>query len=441
MSKHGSDAASAATEAEPARAAPPGEAAENQDPKRAITTSGPETSADRSLLSRVGAFASFAAPALVIALALGAASIVSAPSAPGQEASAAPEPHAVRVAFARPETITPLISVNGEARPRAVIDLAPEIAGRVADVSPALVAGGAFSAGDILLRIDDAEFRLRVTQARAEVARAESLYLQEKAEADAARAEWRDLKNETAPALAGRAPQLAEARAALAAARARVGEAELLLARTRLAAPFDGRIVSADVAQGRFLAAGEAIASIFPTDVMEVALPLGADELSRLDLKPGDKWTNTDAAAPNVVFSAVAPSGVEWSGRIVRTDNVFDAQTRTLIAYAQVPDPFAGPYPLAPGQFVTAHIESRRTIAGVAFPREALRAGGKAFIATQDNIVDVRSVSVAFADDDRALVTNGVRPGERVIVSFVDDLSPGAPLTVLGAEVADASAP
>ena len=53
-------------------------------------------------------------------------------------------------------------------------DLVPQVAGAVEWVSPALASGGFFDAGEVLLRIDPADYEVALESARAQVARAES---------------------------------------------------------------------------------------------------------------------------------------------------------------------------------------------------------------------------------------------------------------------------
>ena len=66
------------------------------------------------------------------------------------------------------------VRTHGTVVPRTESDLVPEVSGRVVWVSPALAAGGAFEAEEVLLRIDAADYEIALKQAKANVAQARS---------------------------------------------------------------------------------------------------------------------------------------------------------------------------------------------------------------------------------------------------------------------------
>ena len=161
---------------------------------------------------------------------------------------------------------------NGTVRPRAEVELAPQVSGRVVRVSPSLVSGGRFEEGDVLVELDGADFRNAVQQARALVAQDSVALLQAAEEARIARDEYEQFQSRAgvgaeASPLVLREPQLQAARAALARAQAQLADAELALSRTRIRAPFDGVVRSETVDPGAFANAGQGLARIFASDV------------------------------------------------------------------------------------------------------------------------------------------------------------------------------
>ena len=108
----------------------------------------------------------------------------------------------------------------------------PQVGGKVIEVSPALINGGQFRKGDILLRIDPIDYQLAVTLAEAKVKDSQSKLELAKEEAAAAREEWRIIKGTGSksqtkpPPLVAREPQLAAARARLKADRADLRKAK-----------------------------------------------------------------------------------------------------------------------------------------------------------------------------------------------------------------------
>ncbi|MEZ5916602.1 MAG: hypothetical protein R3C40_03400 [Parvularculaceae bacterium] len=132
---------------------------------------------------------------------------------------------------------------QGEVRPRTDINLTAEVAGKIVRTSGEFVVGGAFAEGDMLVKIEDADYQVAVTGARARVAQALEALRREEAEADLAKREYDALGRSEKPGrlLYGQ-PQLAQARASYAAAEADLRSAQLNLDRTEIRAPFQGRV-------------------------------------------------------------------------------------------------------------------------------------------------------------------------------------------------------
>ena len=85
-----------------------------------------------------------------------------------------PIPRVVKVIDVNPQTIRLTVDSQGTIAPRTESELVPEVSGRVIEVSPSLAAGGHFKKGDILLRIDPADYRSTLSRARSTVERREA---------------------------------------------------------------------------------------------------------------------------------------------------------------------------------------------------------------------------------------------------------------------------
>ena len=122
---------------------------------------------------------------------------------------------------------------------------------------------------------------------------------EEQARSRQARADWKSMGRKGEPtALTARLPQVAAAKANLAAGEAQVEKAELDLSRTRLIAPYDGRVISKQVDVGEFVNRGQALGRIHALDSAEVRLPLSAKQIRYLAL-PGQ---GSEAAEPAEVL-------------------------------------------------------------------------------------------------------------------------------------------
>ncbi len=380
-------------------------------------------------------------PALVLIGAIGLTFAMGAlkpkPDEKEETVKAAP----VLVAEASSENVRLSVQTQGEVKSRTEISLVPQVSGKIVYVSPSFVEGGAFRKGDVLLRIDPEEYRLRVVQARANVAQSRTRLQSEEAEAEVARKEADELGLNETSSLALREPQVAEARAMINSAEAALGEAELQFQRATLKAPFDGRVREQEAGVGQYVAPGTNLGKIFSVQTMEIPLPLTDNELGQLGLEVGFA-ESAERPGPEVVLTAtVAGRPHEWKGRIVRTDSGYDPSTRALFAYAEVADPYGAGAddgtPLASGLFVTAAIVGRALDSGVVVPRSALRGEDEVYVATADKEIEIRTVTVASSDRDRVVLTAGLSPGEQVITSPIRGAADGMKIEVVERTASD----
>jgi len=347
-----------------------------------------------------------------------------------QRANSAPRPVAVFVEEAQSGQVALTVTSQGEAQPRTQINLVPQVAGRITYVNPDFIEGGFFEAGETLIQIEDADYRLAVTRASAQVAQAEQALAREQAESDLAASEWEELGEGEASALTLREPQLAEARAQLAAAEASLQEARLNLQRTRISAPFAGRVRSKNADLGQYVSPGTNLGQVFSTDTVMVRLPLTDHDLGLLGIPVAYNAMGDDDAGISVVLSAtLAGQHHEWQGRITRTDSAIDPQTRVLYAIAEVDDPYGAAAqdgaPLAVGLFVSATIEGREIDNAYIIPRNALRGEDSVYIVREGGTMEVHTVNIIDSNPDRVIVSSGVDGGDLVVVSPLRGASNG----------------
>lgn len=355
------------------------------------------------------------------------------------EPEKADEPRAGLNVFAEPVRRGDLelsVSAQGEVRPRREIVVAPQITGRVSYVSPDFIDGGFIKKGQLLVRVEAADYELAVIRARSGVASAEQRLAREIAEAELAVQDIQDLGLDDASPLARREPQLAEARASLEGAKAQLKDAELALNRTAVYAPFDGRVRERSVDIGQVAAAGSALGRIFANDVVEVSLPLDDNEMGRLGL-PLAFAATADKPGPKVIFEAtVAGEPRQWTGEVVRTAAAVNSMTRQINVIAELKDPYGagadGDAPMAPGLFVNATIEGETIPDVLIAPRGALRGEDQLFIGdAQKGKLSIRTVDLIYSDTDGAYVRSGIDEGELAIVSPVQAPFDGMSITVM----------
>ncbi|WP_411819903.1 efflux RND transporter periplasmic adaptor subunit [Hyphococcus formosus] len=338
-----------------------------------------------------------------------------------QETPVATAP-AVFYTVAASQAVTLDVEVQGEVRPRTDINLTAQVSGRVISTSPSFVNGGAFDEGDMLIKIEDTDYRAAVAAAKARVAQAEQTLRLEEAEADLARRDFEELNpNETPSELTLRIPQLAQARANFEAARAELRAAEINLQRTAIRAPFEGRVRERIAGVGQFVSPGMQLGRIFSTDVAEIRLALTDNDLAKLGLPLAFVETDENQG-PNVALTArLAGQEHYWQGRIARTEGSIDATTRQVIAIAVVDDPYGmgadNGTPLAMGLFVDGTITGKPYQNAIVLPRSALYGRDRVYVIDEENRLIERRVEIVSSDRDTLTLASGINDGDRVVTS------------------------
>lgn len=370
-----------------------------------------------------------ALPIIVVVGAVAGVGVMGALQPPPEEKEEVVEALSVTTTEVVLEPVKLKVMSQGEVTARAEVDLAPQINGRLEYVSPKFLPGSQFRRGDILFRLENRDFQLRVTQAEGAIAQARTALIREQSEADQARKDAEALGLTDVSDLALRRPQVAEAETRLQSAIASLEEAKLQLERTIIRAPFDGRVRSKTADVGAFVSPGMSLGRIYSSDVVDVPLPLTDADLASLGLGIGFQETASNPGPEVTLIATIAGEQHRWTGRISRTDSGYDSNTRVLFAYATVQDPYgAGAdngVPLANGLFVSAEMEGRQLVDTKVIPRTALRGKDKVYIAQDDDTLEIREVVVATSDRRRAVITEGITAGEIVITSPVRGAADG----------------
>ena len=355
-------------------------------------------------------------------------------------------PPVVSLMEVRPGPIRLTVATHGVVQPKTESRLVSEVSGRIVSVADSMVSGGFFGRGDVLLTIDRVDYELALEQARARLLSAKS----ELAQARRAFARQERLTATDAGSESKR--DEAQNRQLLAAASVREATAHEKraardLERTRVIAPYDGRVRSEMVDPGQFVNRGEALASLYSVDVAEVRLPVHDEDLAFLPVSL-DGALDPAARLDVVLRARFAGREHDWRGRIVRTEGEIDPGTRMVKMIAQVPRPYDQPDgrpPLTVGLFVDAEIQGREVSDAVVLPRAALQSEGHVHVIEADGRLTVREVDVVRLLGEEAYVL-GLRTGERVSLTRLPGAVDGqrvatATRRVAGADEDDAPEP
>ena len=299
---------------------------------------------------------------------------------------------------------------QGTVRPRTQTILSAEVSGTITQISPKFIAGGVFSAGETLMRIDPANYEVALEQA-------DALVKQRQIEFDgAAKLREKGYRAES---------ELASAAAALASAKAALVRARRDLERTFIRVPYSGIVRAKETDIGQFVSPGSRLGVVFATDLAEVRLPLTDRDLAFVELPDAsDLVESGSGVGPAVALSAVQ-QGVRqsWSARIVRSEGVVDENSRVTYAVAQIVDPYrlqTEGAPLPVGTFVSASIDGSMVSGVLRVPARVLRGSRELLFVDADNRIRIRSVNVIRSDADYAYIRDDNLTGERVVTTSLE---------------------
>lgn len=321
----------------------------------------------------------------------------------------------------------------GTVRPKSQIALSPQVAGRVEWVSPSFASGGRFREGDLLFRIESADYENRVEAASAAVAQRQVEVLQWKEEQELAREEYQRLlareeleapDSSSLSRLIFREPQLQAAEANLRGARAQLADARLALDRTRIRAPFDGVVRSKSVDVGQYVAPGQSLGSLYETDEVEIVVPLTDTEAALIDGLWEVEAGGEGDRIPAMVRADFGGRAWEWPAYVDRAEGALNPETRTVDVVVRVPDPFVagdgGRPPLLLGTYASVDIRGTSHDAFAVLPQSALRDGDALFVVVQDTMLVIRPAEVLQDIEGEVVVRAELAAGDRVVISPVD---------------------
>jgi len=363
-------------------------------------------------------------PGIILLIAILGAVTLTATAPTLEPSSSQPVPKSVRAIVVQPQPITLTVNSQGTVIPAIQSDLVPEVSGRVVHMSPAMIAGGFFNEGELLLELDSADYEAAVSRASASLTRAE-------AELEHARFELqrqqelkdRELSSQSVLESAQRTFRVAEATEKD--ARVSLAQARRDLSRTRITAPFTGLVRSEQVDIGQFVSRGTSMAKIYATDFVEVRLPLADRQLAYLNLPLTSRGRLPESQRPGVTLHAdYAGQRYTWSGEIIRTESEIDLKSRMVNVVARI-DNNAQPAPLNVGMYVEADIEGVLVNDVVVLPRNTLRNGNQVLVIDNENRMHYRTVELLRLYQDEVLIKSGLEANERVCTTTIQTVVDG----------------
>lgn len=400
-------------------------------------------------------------PLSLLAAGCGGSRAESNGAAAGAAASPTPAPVDVSTAPAVSRQLPRFLEATGSFAADEQSDVAPQVAGRVIAVGVDL--GSYVKRGAVLVRLDDADARLRLEQLQAQLAQAEAAVRQSEeriglrsgasfdparvAEVGAARAALdlaekqlrryetliesgdvsraaydqqraqRDQLRQQYEAALAQAQQsyagVAASRAAAQAVGVQIQQAQKAIRDVVVYAPISGYVADRPADLGEYLSASSKVATIVRTNPLRVMIDVPEQQIAQV--RPGQSVSISVSSYPDRTFG----------GRVARISPNLSAASRTLTVEAEIENPEGV---LKPGQFATVRILQPESEPATLVPNRAVRTEGgtsRVFV-IKDGRAEERLVQLGQTEGDLVEVRGGLNPGELVATSNVEQLSDGA---------------
>lgn len=338
---------------------------------------------------------------------------------PGQGA-----PPGVVVEKVERQNVRPSIDFTGRIKAVDKVDLRARVTGFLQERR--FAEGQDVQQGDLLFVIEKAPYQAEVDQQKAAVAKAQAAVTN--AASQLARA--RDLarnQNIAQSTVDARQAEEGQARAELLAAQAALRAAEINLGYTDIRAPIAGRIGQANITVGNLVGPDSGVlATIVSQDPIYVVFPVAQRIMADIQARAAQRGRPTEA-----VVRIRLPNGALYAhpGKIDFLDVQVAQGTDTLAVRAVLPNPDRT---LVDGQSVGVIAEAEQPELAIVIPHAAIQVdqGGRyVLVVDKDGKVEVRRIKATPRRDGTAVVEEGLKEGEMIIVEGLLKVRPGMAVT------------
>lgn len=387
----------------------------------------------------------------------------------------------VRIIQTAENDFVPRVTGYGNVEPARVWNAVSQVGGRVEYVHPEFKKGALLKEGTEIVRISDKDYRIAIKQAEANIrsseARLKELEVTEQNNKAALKIEeqaleikkqellrkqnllkkgttsqatvdleQRDLLNQQKRVLdlnnsIKLLPTQKEVqKEQLEIYKTQLETAKLNLERTSIKLPFTGRISEAKVEVTQYVGTGTNLGSADGVDIAEIPAQISVKNLTRMldpfsknqppfRLEPTTFRTISKAIGLHAIIRLNSGFRVaEWKGEISRGSDTLDPKTRSAGLIIAVKDnykkiiPGKRP-PLVKGMFVEVELRANPLKNQIAVPRSAIH-NNTLYIANKENRLELRPVEISLIQGNLAVISKGLKAGEKVVVS---DISPAIP--------------
>lgn len=331
----------------------------------------------------------------------------------------------------------PVIHGYGQVIPREKVTLRSPLRGEVTSLPERMIPGNPVKRDEVMLTLDDRDYRLAIKQREADVTIARGNLASEQGRQQLARLEYqlsdRELP-EDQQALVLRTPQLLDAQARLSKAEAELEQARIDWQRTRIVAPFDGHITARHTNPGSMVRDNSDLFGLVATDVFWLEASLPVNNLEWLTFDDGNADGHCNSSEVKLSNPGNWPDDVYRKGCLISLLPELDKEVRTATVLIEISDPLAlqpenrGMEPVLINEFLQLEIIGNEIDKVVALPRERLINGDQVWLMDSNDQLAARKVSLLFRGRDHVLIGDGLTAGERMVTSLLPGAVPGISL-------------
>lgn len=220
----------------------------------------------------------------------------------------------------------------------------------------------------------------------------------------------------------------AQADASVVAAKAAVETARINLAYTKVTSPISGRIGKSAVTEGALVTNGQAnaLATVQQLDPIYVDVTQSSNDFLRLKQELADGSLKQANGKAQVKLLLDNGSEYKQAGTLEFSDVTVDETTGSITLRAVFPNPDDA---LLPGMFVRARLDEGVNNNALLVPQQGItrnpRGDATAMVVGADNKVELRTVTTTQAIGDKWVVTDGLKTGDKIIVTGLQKIRPG----------------
>lgn len=351
---------------------------------------------------------------------------------------AKPQAVRTRVLAVQPRDFPVVLRAQGVVRAREEITLSAQVSGRVARLSEQFEDGSFFAVNEVLLELEDEDYRTAIAMAEARLRSAEAA--RQLALLSHRRNEGL-LKDRLLPEAQAEVTEatLAQAQADVNSAAAQLERARRDLERTRIRAPFNGCVRRRTAGPGLLVGPGTPLGSIFAVDEAEVRLPVAVRDLRLLELpdqvrrisvsgNPGYwggglllPWPSEPVAEVTFADALDPAAAIRRQGFVVRTEGALDENSLDALLVVRVPDPFgldSAQPALRPGHPVTGLVSGRVLTNVIVLPRVAVRELDRVhFVHREKLTLTSRRITPIWSDEESVIVSADSVPAGHLLAT------------------------